>query len=151
MAELRCAAALILDESGRLFVQRRSPDRTLFPNTWDIVGGHLESGESTMDALRREITEETGWRLREILAELDPVTYTGDDGLTRTEEDFIVRVDGDLSAPRLEPGKHTEFRWIGASDVPDLFDAANPQPADDLIRAIITAGFAKAREIGLVA
>ena len=85
--------------------------------------------------------EETGWRLREVLAELDPITYTGDDGLTRTEEDFIVRVDGDLAAPRLEAGKHTEYRWIGASDVADLFDAANPTPADDLMRAIITAGF----------
>ena len=148
---LRCAAALIFDGAGRVFVQRRSPDRRLFPGAWDVVGGHLEPGETTLDALRREIHEETGWRLAAILGELEPLTYTGDDGLTRVEEDFLVRVDGDLDNPRLEPGKHTEYRWIGASDVLDLFDAAHPSPADDLMRSIITAGFDKAREIGLVA
>src|SRR4051812_5096736 len=80
---LRCAGALIMNSDGRLFVQRRSPTRSLFPNAWDIVGGHLEAGETVIEALRREITEETGWRLTHIVAELPPVTYTGEDGHER--------------------------------------------------------------------
>ena len=60
---LRVAAALVLDDDGRVFVQRRSPDRRLFPNCWDVVGGHIEPGESVEDALRREVNEETGWQL----------------------------------------------------------------------------------------
>jgi 8-oxo-dGTP diphosphatase len=147
---LRCAGALILDPAGRVFVQRRSPDRTLFPNTWDIVGGHLEPGETTIEALRREITEETGWHLLEILAELPTVTYTGDDGLVRVEEDFLVSVDGDLDSPCLEEGKHTEYRWVSAAEVPELFDPERSAPVNDLMRAIITSGFDKARAIGLV-
>ena len=147
---LRCAAALIFDGAGRVFVQRRSPDRRLFPDSWDIVGGHLEPGETALDALRREIEEETGWRLATIVAELEPITYTGDDGLTRVEEDFLVRVEGDLDRPRLEAGKHTEYRWIGPDDVPDLFDPDRPTTADDLIRALLTAGFDLARRAGLI-
>ena len=142
---LRCAGALILDAAGRIFVQLRSPDRRLFPGTWDIVGGHLEPGETTLDALRREIQEETGWQLAAILAELEPVTYTGEDGLTRYEEDFLVRVDGDLARPRLEVGKHTEYRWICQSDVPALFTPGTT--ANDLMRALLTAGFDRARLI----
>jgi 8-oxo-dGTP pyrophosphatase MutT (NUDIX family) len=149
-SHLRCAAALIFDDAGRLFVQRRSPDRRLFPGAWDVVGGHLEPGETTLDALRREIQEETGWRLATIVAELEPVTYTGDDGLTRVEEDFLVRVEGDLDRPRLEQGLHTEYRWIGPEDVPDLFDPDRPTAADDLIRALLTAGFDLARRTGLI-
>lgn len=149
-SHLRCAAALIFDGQGRIFVQRRSPDRSLFPSAWDVVGGHLERGETTLEALRREIQEETGWRLHSIVAELDPVTYTGDDGLTRVEEDFLVRVDGDLERPQLERDKHTEYRWIGPDDVPDLFDPDRPTAADDLIRALLTAGFDLARRSGLI-
>jgi 8-oxo-dGTP diphosphatase len=149
-SHLRCAAALIFDGAGRIFVQRRSPDRRLFPGAWDIVGGHLEPGETALDAVRREVHEETGWRLAAIVAELEPVTYTGDDGLTRTEEDFLVRVDGDLDRPHLEPGKHTEYRWIGPDDVPGLFDPDRPTAADDLIRALLTAGFDLLRRAGLI-
>jgi 8-oxo-dGTP diphosphatase len=149
-SHLRCAAALIFDGAGRVFVQRRSPDRRLFPGAWDIVGGHLEPGETALDAVRREIHEETGWHLAAIIAELEPITYTGDDGLTRVEEDFLVRVEGDLDGPRLEPGKHTEYRWIGPDDVPGLFDPDRPTAADDLIRALLTAGFDLLRRAGLI-
>ncbi len=38
------AGAVIHDGSGRIFMQRRSPDRDLFPGAWDIVGGHVEIG-----------------------------------------------------------------------------------------------------------
>jgi 8-oxo-dGTP diphosphatase len=142
---LRCAAAAIVDDLGRVFIQRRSPTRRLFPDTWDIVGGHLEAGESALDALRREITEETGWRLAEILAVLDPITYTGDDGLLRIEEDFVVRVDGDLANPQLEADKHTGYRWITEEEVPDLFAAEPACLANDMLRELIVAAFAGLR------
>ncbi|GAA0905404.1 NUDIX hydrolase [Virgisporangium aurantiacum] len=145
MTPLRCAAAVIVDDLGRVFLQRRSPTRRLFPDTWDIVGGHLEAGESALDALRREITEETGWRLAEVLVALDPMTYTGDDGRLRIEEDFVVRVDGDLASPRLEAGKHTEYRWITEAEVPDLFAGEPACLANDMMRALLTAAFAELR------
>lgn len=100
---LRCAGALIVDDDGRIFIQRRSPERRLFPNCWDIVGGHLEPGEEIDDALRREVTEETGWALSHVLGLVGEYRYTADDGLTRVETDFLVRVDGDLSRPGWKP------------------------------------------------
>lgn len=144
---LRCAGALIVDDDGRIFIQRRSPDRTLFPNCWDSVGGHLEPGESVADALRREVTEETGWSVSHVLGLVAEYAYTGDDGLARVETDFLVRVDGDLSRPRLEEGKHTEFRWLAERDV-DLLDE-HRDVNDGLIRRIAEDGFAALRSIGL--
>lgn len=35
------------------------------------------------------------------------------EGVTRTERDYLVEVDGDLDQPRLEPGKHDAYTWIG--------------------------------------
>jgi 8-oxo-dGTP diphosphatase len=143
---LRCAAALILDDDGRIFVQRRSASRALFANCWDVVGGHVEPGESVDDALRREVREETGWQVTIVLGSLGEVSYLGDDGRARVEEDFLVRVDGDLSRPRLEAGKVTEFRWIAEADLASLDFSADR--GDVLIRELLTAGFAAVGQLG---
>ena len=144
---LRCAGAVIVDDDGRIFIQRRSKDRKLFPDTWDIVGGHLEPGETLEDALHREVREETGWSVSIILGELGEHTYIGDDGLERVETDYLVRVDGDLSRPRLEAGKHTEFRWIAPDDIAVLDE--NRGVDDGLVRQIAEQGFDTLRRLGL--
>ena len=94
---LVCVAALIFDTDDRLFLVRRAADLALFANCWDVVGGHVEPGESVAGALRREVYEETAWRIGTVLDELPPWTWTGDDGLTRTEYDFLVAIDSDLA------------------------------------------------------
>ncbi|WFE25892.1 NUDIX domain-containing protein [Solwaraspora sp. WMMD791] len=144
---LRCAAALIVDDDGRIFFQRRSPYRRLFPDTWDIVGGHVEPGETLLDTLHREVQEETGWRVAQILAEVGEYRYVGDDGIARVEVDYLVRVDGDLAHPVLEPGKHTEFRWLRADELDVLDESADVN--DGLIRRIADNGFAVLRTLGL--
>ena len=104
--------ALVVDGEGRAFVHRRGPDRELFPGLWDIVGGHVEPGESMLEALAREVEEETGWRLVGT-----PVLAHVADWDGRREFDFLVDVEGDLSRPRLEVPEHVEFRWLGPDDL----------------------------------
>ena len=69
-------------------------------------------------------------------------------GIERVETDFLVRVDGDLTRPRLEAGKHTEYRWI-AEDELDVLDE-HRDVNDGLIRQIAEEGFAALHAIGLV-
>jgi 8-oxo-dGTP pyrophosphatase MutT (NUDIX family) len=144
---LRVAGALVVDDEGRIFVQRRSPHRRLFPNTWDIVGGHLEGDETIAEALAREVTEETGWQVSVVLGQVGEYAYRGDDGIDRIETDFLVRVDGDLSRPQLEEGKHTEFRWLSADEL-DILDE-HRDLNNGLIRRIAEDGFAILHTIGL--
>ena len=107
--------ALIVDDRGRAFVHRRGWDRELFPGCWDIVGGHVEPGESMLEALAREIEEETGWRLVGEPALVDVSEWKG-----RREFDFLVEVEGDLGRPRLELPQHIEFRWVSLEELPLL-------------------------------
>ncbi|HLL66494.1 MAG TPA: NUDIX domain-containing protein [Micromonosporaceae bacterium] len=143
---LRCASAVILDDDGRVFIQRRAPDRALFPGAWDIVGGHLEAGESFAEALDREVFEETGWRVSHVLADLGEIQYQGDDGKERLERQYLIRVDGNLAKPSLAPEEHTEWRWISRDE---LDVVACDRPGDELARQTLLAAFQAVHDIGL--
>ncbi|MFI0976284.1 NUDIX hydrolase [Streptomyces sp. NPDC021093] len=133
----RVVGALIRDPYDRIFVQRRSADRRLFPGCWDVVGGAVEEGETLLDALRREIAEETGWQLRRVLARVAHEEWAAD-GLRHIESDYVVEVDGDLSSPALERDKHTEFAWLAAEEV-SLLDENAQGSGSNFIKGVVTA------------
>jgi len=133
------AGAVIHDGSGRIFMQRRSEDRGLFPGAWDVVGGHLEHGEGILDGLRREVTEETAWTLGRVLDDLGVTTYTGEDGVARHEVDFLVEVEGDLAAPRIEERLHSDPRWVDRAEALALLDGAHH--SDELLRPVVERAF----------
>jgi hypothetical protein len=136
----------VIVHRGRAFVHRRGDDRRLFPGEWDIPGGHAEPGESPLEALRREIEEETGWRLRRVVADLGELEWTGEDGVPRHEVDFLVEVDGDLAAPRLERPKHVEFAWVTLAEL-DRLIGGDPSPGT-LVREIVARGLDAAARHG---
>jgi 8-oxo-dGTP pyrophosphatase MutT (NUDIX family) len=122
-----CVGALILDARNRVYLQRRSLRRRQLPGAWDIVGGHIEPGETREDALAREVREETGWELRRIEGMIEDWEWEHN-GRRRREQDFLVEVNGDLKSPRLEPGKHDDFRWVGFENTERIrsdYDAGN--------------------------
>ncbi|MGP3769421.1 NUDIX hydrolase [Streptomyces sp. SDT5-1] len=113
--------AVILNREGHAFAQKRSLDRRLFPGVWDIVGGHVEDGETLLDALAREVEEETGWHVTHVRRFLGTTTWTGDDGAgLRQEADYLVEVDGDLDHPTLEWSKHSTYDWFGPHNLARL-------------------------------
>ncbi|MER7823062.1 NUDIX domain-containing protein [Streptomyces sp. NPDC096097] len=134
--ELWTVGAVVLNGDGEAFAQKRSPDRHLFPDSWDIVGGHVEAGETLLEALAREIEEETGRCLRRIRRFLGTTTWTGDDGAgLRHEADCLVEVDGDLDRPTLEWTKHSAYGWFGPDDLDRLKE--NRLPGEFLVHELI--------------
>jgi len=62
------ACALVFGDNGAVLLARRAhdPDK----GKWDVPGGFLEEGEPPLDALRRELREETG-------LEIEPIDFVG--------------------------------------------------------------------------
>lgn len=51
-------AAIVLDDGGRVLLQRRSDN-----GHWGLPGGGVEPGEKVADTVVREVFEETGYRV----------------------------------------------------------------------------------------
>jgi len=111
---------------GRVFSQKRSPHRRLFPGCWDLVGGHVEPGEDLESALNRELYEETGWTITSLLGFRKLVDWESmnKDGTLQKKREFVfaVRPQGNLDRPRLETDKVTQARWFGPNDLSLLLE-----------------------------
>ncbi|MFI7662865.1 NUDIX domain-containing protein [Micromonospora parva] len=46
--------------NGAVLLVHRSPTRRAYPDLWDLPGGHVDAGESELQALAREMHEELG-------------------------------------------------------------------------------------------
>ncbi|TDW25910.1 NUDIX domain-containing protein [Rhizobium azibense] len=57
MTDFACA---VFVRDGQVLLVKRAPHKVWYPNHWDLVGGHVESGESVEAALVREAQEEVG-------------------------------------------------------------------------------------------
>ncbi len=62
----KIAAIILENEKGELLLYRRDNKPGIpFPGHWDLIGGHLEDGETPEKALVREVKEELDLDLKE--------------------------------------------------------------------------------------
>ena len=138
-------SALIQNETKQLFFQKRGAENLLFPNCWDVVGGHVESGETLEQALPRELKEETGWSLLSLgtLLHVFDWQIEREGGLSlKREFAFLVRAQGDFDQPVIE-SKFSECRWLHETEVDILME--HRQPSDTAIYELAQLAFQVAR------
>lgn len=50
----------IMNSDGKFLMQKRSPNKKIFPNMWSQTGGGVDSGETPLECALRECKEELG-------------------------------------------------------------------------------------------
>jgi 8-oxo-dGTP pyrophosphatase MutT (NUDIX family) len=84
---------LLVDERGWILLQLRD-EHGIYPHHWATVGGAVEPGETLDVALRREVYEETGYRLSTPVGFGSRATLVAPDGQLRDATLFLARYDG---------------------------------------------------------
>ena len=99
-------------DGGKILVVRRSRDDFLGGN-FELPGGGIEDGETFAQAVAREVREETGLTVDEVLGMFPGFDYSTPNKPKVRQYNFLVRVRaGDV---RLS-SEHDEYRWIGSED-----------------------------------
>lgn len=67
----RSIKVFVFNQTGKLLIQQRSEMKDTFPNCWDVsVAGHVDWGETYLDAALREMHEEVGIQVKSNALEL---------------------------------------------------------------------------------
>jgi 8-oxo-dGTP diphosphatase len=103
------------DDPPLVLLGKREAKRAFYPGVWDVLGGHLEPGETAEQALRRELREEAGvipraWRPLGEFREALP----GEDGSVVLQ---LYAVTSWTGVPRnLSAREHSEISWFAVDD-----------------------------------
>lgn len=96
-----------------LIVERADYDET-YPSPWEFPGGHLEEGETIIEALKRELKEEINYDLSsepKITNFYDEIREKGGNKSHFIELDFLIEVDKEKVAIELS-FEHSSYKWI---------------------------------------
>lgn len=109
----------IFNSLGQLLIQRRSPEKTIWPELWDVsIGGGVDAGETSRQGAEREVLEELGYDLD--LTGLRPaVTVNFEGGF---DDFFVVTRDLDLRDLRLQREEVSDVRWVTLKESLDMLD-----------------------------
>ena len=105
----------VINAAGQLLLTKRSPEKQPYPNMWENTGGSAIAGESSRQAIRRELLEETGIAAEEAEFEFLAAKV----GRTWISDTYLLRRDVPLSALRLQAGETCDARWVTRAE----FDA----------------------------
>lgn len=120
----RAVYAFVIDKSGNVLLQRRSENKRLWPNKWDVtVGGHVDSGEFGRQALIRECTEELGLNIKdEDIKYLVGSTSVNEEGNIINKhfnECYLITKDIDISKIKLQKEEVSEIKYFSKEEILD--------------------------------
>ena len=112
------ATGVAVLQGGKLLVVRRVVEDDTLGGEWELPGGGVDPGETIEQGAIRELLEETGLEVSEVVGTFAGFDYSTSKKPRVRQINFkVTAMPGDI---KLEPTEHNEYRWITANDIPSL-------------------------------
>jgi len=108
--------AVIFDEEKRMLLVQRAQTDDFLPGLFELPGGGVEHEEKLLDALKRELFEETGFCADNIVKYVGHFDYNSSKGKVKRQFTFIVRGKFQNGKLRLSE-EHSKGVWITKSEI----------------------------------
>ena len=113
VAQTRIAVGALVRD-GLVLMAHRHAMRLAYPDCWDLVGGHIESGESPDQAVHRECREELGVDIHDP----QPFPMTVSDPTLDVYAFVVTRWEGE--PVNAAPDEHDDLRWFQPRELADV-------------------------------
>jgi len=102
----------VIGFEGKYLLMKRSDTEKNFPALWAFPGGKVEEGETVIDAVRREVREETALEITDNFMLLNSYCFPGSVGLA-----CLVQATSNC----VQPEGFGDYRWVSSlSDMDEL-------------------------------
>ena len=118
----RAILVFLANPQGEIYLQKRASDLLFYPGHWSAsVTGHVSSGETYLQAAKREVKEELGadCELRELGKFMTPKWKVGD----RTEWEFITVFEGSSSSRITLSDETEEGKFVSPKEFKQLVNS----------------------------
>lgn len=107
----------VYDGKGRILMTRRAPQKS-FPGTWENSGGAAKAGETSLQAVVRELYEETGIRAK---PEAFERIGSGRDSSNHYDY-YCLKNDTPIENIVLLPGETDDVKWVTFPQVHEMIE-----------------------------
>lgn len=130
MKRIKVVGAIII-ENGKILCAQRGDEKAL-PNLWEFPGGKIETGETPIEALKRELKEEL-----KIKVDVDPVVFEETAHLYEFGEVVLTTFICYLTKGKPVLTEHHQVKWLHPEKLNQLTWAPADIPA---VQKLMTKG-----------
>lgn len=122
----------IVNDRNEILLQKRSANKDLNPNKWDIsCAGHLSAGESSLEGAVREIKEELGIEVtNDQLQLLTTLKRESRYSLTFINKEFkdvyLLCFSVDVDKVQLQEEEVSEIKYVSVQEIKDMITKNDP-------------------------
>lgn len=118
----RAVYGFIINKDGDVLLQKRSKEKKLWPNLWDITaGGHVLAGEFGEKALIREVKEELGIDIStdevKYLVGSTSINAKGDIINKHFNECYLIKKDVDVKDINIQNEEVSDIKWFSKEEI----------------------------------
>jgi 8-oxo-dGTP pyrophosphatase MutT (NUDIX family) len=115
------AVGCVVRHGGKLLLLKRAGAKS-FPGRWGVPSGKVEENETELQAVVRELFEETG-----ILLSGDQIdlfgTYPVDTHEMAFDYSLFLHIVTGMPSVKLEPTEHSDFGWFTLEETPPFLSS----------------------------
>jgi isopentenyl-diphosphate Delta-isomerase len=129
----RIIFVFVINSKNEVLLQHRTVSKDHYQNMWDIsIGGHISSGEHSLEVAIREVSEEVGLPITEkdltFLGTLknEVIKNNGTYFDNEFSDVYVVKADIDINTFVMQESEVQGLRWVPIEDLKKMVEQKDP-------------------------
>ncbi len=114
---------IILNKNNEILITKRSNTKMVLPGKWECNGGAIAAGETPIEGLEREISEELG-----IVLDKNKIKYYKtviDDDKHNIKDIFVYKDNIDINSLKFSDNEVSDAKYVSIDEYMDMFTSGD--------------------------